>query len=93
MVTVPATSARYTGPLVIATALPIVLAMEATVAVLLAVPAVIHAVKALVQENNAIFWMMALLPASAIASSTTVLAARILWRASEPTDDYQDRNN
>ena len=93
MVTVPVTSVKYTALRVIATVLPIALAVGATLAVFLAIPAITNAVKVLVQENNALFWLMVLLPALAMAIITTVLAAKILWSASEPVDDYQEGTN
>ena len=54
MVAVPATSAKYTALRVIATVLPIVLAMGATAAVFLAIPAVTGAATALVKETQRI---------------------------------------
>ena len=58
--------------------------------VFLAIPAVADAVKAFARENNVVFWLIVVSPASVMALFTTVLAAKILWTASEPIDDYRD---
>ncbi len=86
----PISGGKYTALRVVATAIPICLAMGITVAVFLAVPAVNDALKLAIREGGAAFKLLVLLPASVMAIVTTVLATRILWNASEPQNSNRD---
>ena len=88
MVTLPATSAKYTALRVIATAFPIGLAIGLTAVAIYFT----DALGVLFGETSAVLQVLVLVPASVLAIITTVLAVRILWSASEPVDDQGDPN-
>ncbi|MCE2499386.1 MAG: hypothetical protein J4G13_00805 [Dehalococcoidia bacterium] len=92
MVVGPISGGKYTALRVLATAIPIFLAMGITAVVLLAVPAINDALKRAFNEGGIAFKLLVLAPALAMALVTTVLAARILWNASEAQGSSRDDN-
>ena len=92
MVVGPVSGGKYIALRVIATAIPICFAMGLTAAVFLAVPTVNDALNLAIGAGGAMFMLLVIAPAFAIAAVTTVLAIRILWNASEPqnTDQKSD---
>ena len=83
MAIVPADSARYTALRVVATAFPIGLAIGLTAVAFY----LTDALGILFGATSTALQVLVLVPASVLAIITTVLAARILWNASEPADD------
>ena len=89
----PVSGGKFIALRVAATAIPIFLAMGITATVFLAVPAVNDALKLAIREGGATFKLLVLLPAFVMAVVTTILAARILWSASEPQNSNLDGEN
>ena len=86
MAIVPADSARYTALRVVATAFPIALAIGFTAVAFYFT----NALGVLFDATSTALQVLVLVPASVMAIIATVLAARILWNASEPADDQRD---
>ena len=83
MAVIPNSDAAHTGFRVIATALPILLAMGLTAAVLLLIPAVREPLIQVLKEDGVTFTLVVIVPAVLLALVTTFFAARILWSASD----------
>ena len=86
MAIVPANSAKYTALRVLAVVLPLAIAMGVTAAVFY----VTDVFGILFSETNTNLQVIVLVPASMLAIITTFLAAKILWSASDPTDNQSD---
>jgi hypothetical protein len=86
MVTVPATSAKYTALRVLAVVVPLTAAMGATAAAFY----VTDVFGILFRETSTYLQLIVLVPASMLATITTYFAAKILWSASDPADNQRD---
>ena len=86
MAIVPANSAKYTALRVLAVVLPLAIAMGVTAAVFY----VTDVFGILFRETNTTLQLIVLAPASVLAIVTTFFAAKILWSASDPTDNQRD---
>lgn len=86
MAIVPADSAKYTALRVLAVVLPLAIAMGVTAAAFY----LTDVFGILFRETNTNLQLIVLVPASILAIITTVLVAKILWRASDPADNHSD---
>ena len=90
MATLPIPVDKYTWLRVLATAIPILINIGITAGVFWGIPVVNDSLRLALRTGGATFVWLVIVPASLLALVSTVLAIRILWRASDPSSLQQD---